>query len=344
MIPARQPVPPLPHPGARRDQHHQQRPRPSRSRSRTNEPSGAVTRTSATGAPGGVPTGVVRLRRAEARAGSAEYDGRRTQRPAPQVTVGEQRVVAAGRARHVASAARRRRAAAAATGRRRAAGRRRPRAAPPGSCRAAASCGAVVPGQGEFPGEVVGVPQPLVEALGAERAEQMRGVPGEEGPADPPAPGEPVVDGVDAGVEQLVRRCGLAAPAGQGVPDAGHQGLGGDQVLPGGSSQSSRQTPSGSGRAVTSAAGPDVRHGGCRCSNASPGQGSSARSAATACRSTAVRPGKRMSRSLRTVERGAVAADQVAAAPPGAPGAAGVRRDAVAVLLERVEPAVRGRP
>ena len=54
-----------------------------------------------------------------------------------------------------------------------------------------------------------------------------------------------------------------------------------------------------------------------RCSTASPGQGSSARSAATACRSTAVRPGKRTPSSLRTVDRGTVAADQIAAAPPG---------------------------
>lgn len=75
--------------------------------------------------------------------------------------------------------------------------------------------------------------------------------------------------------------------------------------LPGGSSQSRRQTPSGSGRPVTSPAeGPDTRHGGVRWSNAWSGHGSSVRRAATACRSTAVRPGKRMSRSLRTVERG----------------------------------------
>ena len=110
----------------------------------------------------------------------------------------------------------------------------------------------------------------------------------------------------------------------------------------GGSSQSSRHTPSGSGRAVISPPTAVVRHGGMRCSNASPGQGSSVRRAATACRSTAVRPGKRMPRSLRTVERGAVAADQVTAAPPGALGAAGVGGDAVVVLLQRVEPALHG--
>lgn len=69
----------------------------------------------------------------------------------------------------------------------------------------------------------------------------------------------------------------------------------------GGSSQSMRQVPSSSGRAVTSS--PPVRHGGSRCSNASPGQGSSVRRATTAWRSTAVRPAKRTSRSLRTVER-----------------------------------------
>ena len=63
-----------------------------------------------------------------------------------------------------------------------------------------------MPGQGQLPGQVVGVPQPLVEPLGAQRAQQMCRVPGEEGPADAPAPGQPVVHGVDPGVDQFVRR------------------------------------------------------------------------------------------------------------------------------------------
>jgi hypothetical protein len=49
-----------------------------------------------------------------------------------------------------------------------------------------------------------------------------------------------------------------------------------------------------------------------------------------------------MSWSLRTVERAAVATDQVTAAPPGAPGAAGAGRHARGLLLEAVQAAVHG--
>ncbi len=67
---------------------------------------------------------------------------------------------------------------------------------------------------------------------------------------------------------------------------------------PGGSRQSSRQTPSGSGRAEASRS---PRHGGSRCSRA-PSKGRSTRTVAMALRSTAGRPGKRIFRSLRTVD------------------------------------------
>ncbi|GAA3216189.1 hypothetical protein GCM10020256_18290 [Streptomyces thermocoprophilus] len=45
---------------------------------------------------------------------------------------------------------------------------------------------------------------------------------------------------------------------------------------------------------------------------------------------------------MRTVERGAVAADQKTAAPPGAPGAAGVGGDTGGFLLDGVQTAVDG--
>lgn len=89
--------------------------------------------------------------------------------------------------------------------------------------------GALMPGQGQLPGQVLGVPQSLVEPLCTECAQQMGGVPGQKRPVDPPAQGEPVVQRVDARVQQLVRRC-LAAPARQGVPDPGDQGVRGDEL------------------------------------------------------------------------------------------------------------------
>jgi hypothetical protein len=128
------------------------------------------------------------------------------------VTVGEQRVVAAGGAGDV-----RPYAGAAAQCREDLVGGAQPGGDDRAPLRLVAVeqrlVGPVVPGQRELPGEVVGVPQALVEPLGAERAEEVGGVPGEEDPPRAPAAGQPVVDGVDTGVEQLVRRGGAAAPA-----------------------------------------------------------------------------------------------------------------------------------
>jgi hypothetical protein len=205
--------------------------------------------------------------------------------------------------------------------------------------------GAAMPGHGQFPGEVVGVPEALVEAVGAECAEQMCRVPGEEDAADPPAPGQPVVDGVDAGVEQLVRRCGAAGPAGQCLPDAVHQQLGCDEVL------ARREQPVQPPHPFGQRAGGDLA--GERAGRApwrqavqqglaGPGEvGAQGGDGVPFHRRTA---GEADVLEFADRRAGAVAADQVTAAPPGALRAAGVGRDARGLLLHAVDPAVHGDP
>lgn len=90
-----------------------------------------------------------------------------------------------------------------------------------------------VPDESEFPGEVAGVAQSLVDGGGAECAQQVRGVPGEQHPPRAPPPGEAVVDGVHAGVEEFVRRGRAVGPAREGGPDARHQRFGGDEFAAG---------------------------------------------------------------------------------------------------------------
>lgn len=199
----------------------------------------------------------------------------------------------------------------------------------------------VVPGQGEFPGEVVGVLEALVEALRAERPEAVRRVPGEKDPAGAPAAGQPVVHGVDSGVEEFVRRCRAARPAGQGLPDAGHKEFGSDQVL------ARRQQPVQAPHALGERAGGDL-----------PGGRAGRPPRRHPVQQRPVLPGEfraqggdRVALDRRTAREAdvlelahggtrAVAADQVTAAPPGAFGAAGVGGDARGLLLDRVQTAV----
>lgn len=170
-----------------------------------------------------------------------------------------------------------------------------------------------MPGDGEPPGQIVGVAQAIGEVLHAERAVQVGGVPGEEAAAAAEPGGEALLGGVVGGGEQVVagssphqpvrvdftrvsRVSPVTMPGQVACGSTGSVGAG----RPGGSRQSSRHRPSGSGRAEASRS---PRHGGSRCSRASPGNGRSTRTVAMACRSTAGRPGKRIFSSLRTVDR-----------------------------------------
>ncbi len=203
----------------------------------------------------------------------------------------------------------------------------------------------VVPGQRQFPGEVVRVPDALVEALGAERAQEVRGVPGEEDPSDAPAAGQPVVDRVDAGVQEFVRRCRAVGPPGQGLPDPGHQLLGRDQVL------ARRQQPVEAPHPVRQGTSGDLAGRGAgrapwRCSMkqrlVGPGE------FRTQCRD-GVSFDRRTAREADVLEladrgAGAVTADQITATPPGALGAAGVGGHARGFLFDAVEAAVHGDP
>ncbi len=337
--PGGHPVLPVPHPRTRRDQHHQQRPAPEpvpqpNERAVLGRDPYVGDRRSRRCPDGRLPReGPRRERRIGVRP-------RRAQGSAPQVTVGEQRVVAARRAGDVGT-----QAPAAAQQRKDLVGGAQPcgdhrtplllvtveqRLARP-----------VVPGQGQLPGEVVGVPQPLLQALRAQRAQEMGRVPGEEHTAHPPAAGQSVVDGVDAGVEEFVRRSHPLGPAGEGLTDAVHQEFRSDQVLPG------RQQPVQAPHTVRQRAADDLsrrgtgrtpgRHPveqrlvGPREFRAQRGDGVSFHRGAA---------GETDVLELAHGGAGPVAADQITAAPPGAARPAGVGGDAGTLLLDTVQTAV----
>ncbi len=193
-----------------------------------------------------------------------------------------------------------------------------------------------MPGLRQFPGQVLGVPQALVQALGAERPQEVGGVPGEEGPPGTPPPGQPVVERVHAGVEQLVGR-GLAAPARQGVADAGDQGVRGDEFAP------RREEPVEPPDPVGQRARGDL--GAARAPGRRPVQHGLARPGQLGAeRGDGVPLHRRTAREadVQQLAHGGpctVAAHQVASAPPGGSGPPGVRGDAVGVLFQCVEPA-----
>ncbi len=195
-----------------------------------------------------------------------------------------------------------------------------------------------MPGLRQLPGEVLGVPQPLVEALGAEGAQQVCGVPGEERAPGPPAPGQPVVQGVHTGVQQFVGRR-LTAPSREGVADTGDQGVRGDEFAawrkePVQSPDAVGQRPGGDLRTTRTPGRRPVQHGLAR-----PGQlGAERGDRMPFDRRTAGEP------DVQQLAHGGsrtVAAHQVTPAPPGRTGPPGVHRDTVLVLLQGVDPAER---
>nr|WP_307711230.1 hypothetical protein [Streptomyces sp. V4I23] len=267
-------------------------------------------------------------------------DGGRAERALTEVAVGEHHVVATRRSGQVGP-----QTAAAAQYRQRLVGGAKP-CGDGGAALVLVAVqqgvgGPVVPGLRQLPGQVADVPQPLVDPLRAEGTEQMRGIAGEEGPVDAPAAGQPVVKGVDAGVDQLVRR-GVAAPARQGVPHPGHQRLRGDQFA------ARRQQPVQAPHAVRQGARDDLvaprrpRRTAVQQRLAGPREfGAQGGHRMAFHRRTA---GEADAEELADRRPGAVAADEMAAPPPGARGAAAVRGDAAAVLLQRVEAAVGDEP
>ncbi len=339
--PGRHPVLAFPHPRARRDQHDQQRPA---AQPVAQSYEGAVLSRDphvGDGRPGRRADGHL-AGEALGRQRRAGVRPRRAQRPASEVTVRQQRVVATGRAGDVGA-----QSAAATEQGKHLVGGAQPRGdrRPPFRLVAVEQrlAGAVVPDQGQFPGEVVGVQQPLLQALGAERSQQMGRVPGEQHAAHPPAAREPVVDRVDAGVEELVDRRRAVGPAGEGLADPVHEEFRCDQVLAG--RQQPVQAPhTVRQRAADHLAGrrprrPPRRHAveqrlvGPREFGAQGGYGVSFH------RRTA---GEADVLEFADGGAGAVAADQVTAAPPGAGGATGVGRDTGLLLLDAVQPAVHG--
>ncbi len=192
----------------------------------------------------------------------------------------------------------------------------------------------MVPGERQLPREVLGVQQPLVEPLGAQRAQEMGGVPGEEGaPAAPPAR-EAVVHGVNPGVQQRVRR-DLPAPRGERVVDPGQQGVGGDQRPVRG--QRPVEPPDAvrqrTGRHLVAARWRPVQHG-----LAGPGQFGPERGDRVPLDRRP--PGEAGAQQLADDRAGTVAADQVTPAPRGGVVAPGVHGDSGGVLLEDGDPAV----
>ena len=256
--PGTQPVAAVPHPGARGDQHHQQlaaqplpqphhRHRPARSPARR-----------PTGAPGAVPTVTGALRGTAGASGERCVDGGRAQRPAPQVTVGEQRVVAARAARQH-RAPYRAPAAGRPHQRQRLIGGAQPRgdgrrAAPPGSCRAGRR-------------RRRGARRAPASRPGCRRPAALRRAPGCRGrraDARRPRRGRPGprASAARAGGARCARRCPEARRAvavsshhpARVSRTRSHQGVGGDEVaaVAAAASRSARRRR-GSGRAVTSA-------------------------------------------------------------------------------------------
>lgn len=196
-----------------------------------------------------------------------------------------------------------------------------------------------MPGLCQFPGQVLGVPQPLVEPLRTQGAQQMCGVPGEEGPPDAPAPGQPVMQRVHARVQQFVRRGLAAAPAREGVPHPGDQGIGRDELAarrkqPVQPPCAVRQRPGGHLCAAAAPRRQPVQHG-----LAGPGQlGAQRGDGMPLHRRTPREPDVQ---ELAHGGPGAVAADQITPAPPRRVGLPGVHRDTGRVLLQGIDPAER---
>ncbi len=193
--------------------------------------------------------------------------------------------------------------------------------------------GTLVPGQGELPRQVLGVPEPLLDPLGAEGAQQVRGVTGEEGPSVAPAPGQPVVQGVHAGVEQVVRGSRAAAPLREGVADQGDQRVGGHQIAAG------REQPVQPPDPVRQRPRGDlVRCAAVQQGLAGPRQFGAQRGDGVALDGGTAREAD--AEQLAHGGAGSVAADHVTPAPPGGLGAQGVCGDAPVVLFQGVQPAV----
>ncbi|CAM5661568.1 hypothetical protein SCALM49S_05316 [Streptomyces californicus] len=286
-------------------------PRPSRSRSRAVVPSGVVTVTSVTGAPGGVPTAVCASECGGAR-GEWEYEGR-AQRSAAQMTVDYQRVVAACRARDQGP-----QPAPAAQYRQGLVGGAQPRGDRGPALRLVAVeqllGRAVVPGVGELPGQVLASRTPSSRPWVPSAPSRCAASPARRRAACA-APGEPVVERVDAGVQQFVRRHSPHQPAKVSRTRL-IRASGVTRSASAGSSQSSRHTPPGNGRAETSA--PAFRQGGLPVQNglARPREfGPEGGDGVPLHRRTA---GEADVEQLADGGPGAVAADQIASAPPGA--------------------------
>ncbi|GAA5012076.1 hypothetical protein GCM10025734_57290 [Kitasatospora paranensis] len=204
-----------------------------------------------------------------------------------------------------------------------------------------------MPGQGEPPGEVVGVAQAVGEVLHAEGAVQVGGVSGEEAPSGAEAGGEALLGGVVGGGEQLVRG-EFAAPAGEGGLDPGEQGVAGDDAGPGGvrvhrfggGGPAGRQTPVQAPQAVRERAGAGLAVAAPRGFAVQPGLAREGQVDPDGGDRVPVHGGPAGEADLEQLAdggAGAVAADQVAAAPPGAgavAGAGGAHAHPVAVLLQ----------
>ncbi len=210
-----------------------------------------------------------------------------------------------------------------------------------------------VPGEGEPPGQVVGVAQAVGEVLHAERAVQMGGVAGQEAAADPEPGGQPLLGGVVGGGEQVELR-EFAAPAGEGGGDPGEQGVAGDDAGPGGvrvdrfggGGPARGEPPVEPPDAVRQRAGGGLAVAAPRGLAVQPGFGERQVDPDGGDRAAVDGgpPGEADLQQFADGRTGAVAADQVAAAPPGLGAVlrvAGEHVDAVAVLFEPGDPAQR---
>ncbi len=216
---------------------------------------------------------------------------------------------------------------------------------------------AVVPGQGQPPGEVVGVAEAVREVLHAQRPVQVGGVAGQEAPAAAEAGGEPLLCGVVGGGEQVVAG-EFAAPAGEGGSHPGEQGVPGDDAGPGGvridgfggGGPAGRQSPVEAPEAVRQRAGRGLPVATPRGLAVEPGLAGERQLDPDGGDGVPVdgRPaGKADPEELADGRAGTVAADHVAAAPPGLGAVlrvAGADADAVAVLFELDDAAERHEP
>lgn len=211
-----------------------------------------------------------------------------------------------------------------------------------------------MPGDGEPPGQIVGVAQAVGEVLHAERAVQVGGVPGEEAAAAAEPGGEALLGGVVGGGEQVVAG-EFAAPAGQSGFHPGEQGVPGDDAGPGGvrvdrlggRGAARRQPPVQPPQAVRQRAGGGLAVAAPRWFAVQPGLAGERQVDPDGGDGVPVHRGPAGEADLQQLAHGgpgAVAADQVAGPPPGV--GAVVRMPAahahtVAVLTDLLHPGER---